>query len=293
MKIDHVIFSTSETFALHWNLISRVYKTAMNIEPVCIFFGDRSKVDLSEEFGHVVQVPMVEGLPLLIHITWSKFFFPTVWGPDKTWLIGDIDLYPLQRHWFTGKISDIPDDCYVHLDCNGITQLSRCPSWEGPIEAGSPRLSILVDKGCPTNVPGHYHVAKGSILKTALQQSSSWDADLRHIVESKRYNNTRAFREEDPIEQHNLWCAEELRSTKALRDSLNRGLVKFQGLVIKNGGGGPDGDRIEGTLSTCESDYVYHPDRLRSGGYVDLHSARPFHTWMAQTEAAIRTAGML
>jgi len=68
MKIDKVIFSTSETFSIFWNLNSKLYKTKLGIEPVCLLFGDRSKTDMSEEFGKVIEVPIIPDLPLLIQM---------------------------------------------------------------------------------------------------------------------------------------------------------------------------------------------------------------------------------
>src|SRR5208283_1681548 len=162
MKIDKVIFSTSETFSIFWNLNSKLYKTKLGIEPVCLLFGNRNKTNMSEEFGKVIEVPIIPDLPLLIQITWSKFYWPIL-EPDVTWLVGDIDLLPLGTHWFTTRIADVPEDNYLHLDANGIVQLSRVPcNWTSPTLT----KENLPDYGCPTNLPGHYHCAKGKILKT-------------------------------------------------------------------------------------------------------------------------------
>jgi hypothetical protein len=301
MKIDKVVFSTSEAFSGCWNLNSKIYKTKLGIEPVCLFFGDRSKTDLSEEFGKVIDMPIISGIPLLIQITWSKFYWPAVLDQESTWLIGDIDLFPLQTYWYQEKIKDISDDAYVHLDCDGITQLSHCPSWAGQLT--QQRLDALVDLGCGSNMPGHYHVAKGRIMRVALENHLSWKDELQKIVSDSQFHNSRAFRPDDPIDQHNLWCAEELRSTKALRRGIKSGLFEFHGLYIRNGIDKSTGDRVDrstfGDRGGGNFDYGYDPVRLENQEYVDLHAARspdpetPFKKWMPQTENILRISKML
>ena len=63
----------------------------------------------------------------------------------------------------------------------------------------------------------------------ALNITGTFEQEIDHIVKSGKYNGTRGFRPEDPIEQHNLWCAEELRSTRAIRQNCHDGRLKFKG----------------------------------------------------------------
>jgi hypothetical protein len=287
MKIDKVIFSSSETFSVFWNVISKVYRTKLDIEPVCLFFGDRSKTNMSEEYGKIIDVPIMQQYPLLIQITWSKFFWPTL-EPDKTWLIGDIDLIPLARYWFIDKIADIPDDHYVHFDADGITQLNHTQyTWCGRKLNGQ----NCPDLGCPTNMPAHYHCARGDVLKRGLEINGTFEEEIRHIVESGLYNNSRGYREEDPIEQHNLWCAEELRSTKALRRQITRHHLKFTPLSIRHGIDRIDGERLDKSMYDGNDGYYRHnPELLKSGKYADLHCIRPFPQAFSEEECKKRWA---
>ena len=299
MKIDKVIFSTSETFSIFWNLNSRLYKTKLGIEPVCLLFGDRNKTNMSEEFGKVIEVPTLPNLPLLIQITWSKFYWP-IFEPDTTYLIGDIDLVPLGVRWFTDRIADVPADNYLHLDANGIVQLSQVPcDWT----SSNLTPESLPDYGCPTNLPGHYHCAKGKSMKIALEQNGTFEEELKHIVTSGLYNNTRGYRPEDPISQNNLWCAEEIRSSRAIRRSIFSGKIKFTGLSLEHGISRTTGDRIDKTMYIgCESKYHYDAEKLKSGGYADLHCERPFRPYRSEIECqqmwdatheVLKIAGML
>jgi hypothetical protein len=296
LKIDKVIFSTSERFSVYWNLQAQIWKKHLGIEPVCILLGDRSKTNMSEEFGKVIEYPPDKDFPHLIQITWSKFYWPIL-EPDVTALVGDIDLFPLHPRWFKERIADIPDDTYAHLDADGITQLNGTQyTWSNRVlDAHN-----MPDLGCPTNMPGHYHCAKGSLFRTGLEQErGSFRAEIDHIVSSRGYRNTRGIRDSDPIEQHDLWCAEELRSTRALRRSIASGKIKYKGLHLRHGIGRLDGDRLDkSTYLFGEARYRYDEEKLAQGGYADLHCVRPFdhvaedereRRWLA-TENLLRLA---
>lgn len=298
MKINKAIFSTCETFAPNWNLQSKVYR-AMGIEPVCLLFGKKENTDMNEEHGKIIEMPIDASIPLLIQITWSKFFWPTL-EPDTTWIIGDIDLYPLQKKWFIDQIVNVPDHHYVHLDAEGITRLQGQPSWIGAKKAAAPMAdashwSSFHGIPQPSPIPGHYHVARGDIFKIALEQHLPFLDECRAIIAAGIYGCTRGFRPDNPIEQHNLWCAEEHRSSAALHRSVQSGLVEFTGFGMT----GPQ--RFDGERNVpARPEYFYGPEMtpeglaaLRRGDWVDVHAGRPFNTWMNATEKLLTAAGML
>lgn len=294
MKINKALFATSKEFSVFWNLNSKIYRTKLNIEPVCLLYGKKSDTDMTEDYGQVVEMPTLPGFPLLIQITWSKFFWP-MQEPDTTWLIGDIDLMPLQRAWFTSNLESIAPDNYVHLDANGITQLSGSGyAWVGPQAGKAP--AVLQHE---TNMPGHYHVAKGHTFTALRTGPTTFEEELRHICNG-RYGNTRGFRESDPIDQANLWCAEEARSTELVRHAIQRHAIEFTGFSLRHGIQRATGDRIdrstlkdEATNAVVSTDYAYDPQRLQRGEYVDLHCARPFKTFLPQTLNVLNLSGML
>ncbi len=285
MKIDKIIFSTSESFSVFWNINAKIWKTKFNIEPVCLLFGKKDNTDVSEEYGKVIEVPVMEQYPLLIQITWSKFYWPTL-DPESTYLIGDIDQFPLSTFWFTEKIKDVPDNNYAHLDADGITQLNGTKyTWTGR----SLSKSNMPDLGCPTNMPGHYHCAKGSVMKTGLEIDGTFQEEIDHIVKSGLYNNSRSFRECDPIEQHNLWCAEELRSTKALRRQIANKRISFSPFSLRHGIDRVSGDRLDKSMyDQGVGEYRYDEDLLKTGKYADLHCVRPFAHFLDEIECKRR-----
>jgi hypothetical protein len=276
-------------------LNSKIWKTKLGVEPVCLLFGSRANTNMSEEFGKIIEVPLIEDMPLLIQITWSKFYWPIL-EPEATWLIGDIDLLPLSTWWFTDRLASIPPDHYAHLDADGITQLNGTRfTW------ANKRITPdnQTDLGCPTNMPGHYHCAKGRISKIALEQNGTFDQEIRHIVTSGQFNNERGYRDSDPIDQSRLWCAEELRSTRAIRRSIFGGRIAFTGLHLNHGIGRIDGDRLDKSCyDFAAGRYNHDAHRLETGSYADLHCIRPFdhvnpdereRRWKA-TETIVQTA---
>jgi hypothetical protein len=273
LKITNVIFATSERFSVFWNLQAQIWKKHLGIHPTCLLIGDRSKTNMSEEHGTIIEIPINPNYPHLIQITWSKFYFGAQ-DAEATTLIGDIDLFPLSRFWFKERILDIHPDAYAHLDSDGITQLNGTQyTWTGrALHAGN-----MPDLGCPVNMPGHYHAARGRTARIGLELRDTWEAELDHIVRSGQYNNTRGERDSDPIEQHGLWCAEELRSTRALRRSIAAGRIMFAPLSLRHGISRIDGDRLDkSTYSFDEAKYRYDEGKLARGEYVDLHCVRPF-----------------
>ena len=283
MKIDKVIFSTTDTFKCNWNLISKIYRTKLNIEPICLLYG--SKTGMSDEYGKIIKMDTIKDIPLLIQLTWSKFDY-TKNEPETTWMIGDMDLYPLNAEWFTTNIEDIPDDYYVHLDADGIVQLACTQSWCTPDP--SP-----VNLGHPTDLPAHYHVAKGKTFKIGLDLSDSFENDIKEIINCG-FGSTRAFREDDQIEQHNLWCAEENRSSVAIRHNIQTKRINFKGFSLKHGIERISGERIDRTsFDITKNDYNYDMKRLLNGEYIDIHAARPFDKTFEQTNNILKLANMI
>jgi len=304
VKIDKAVFAASTEFSVCWNLVSKLYRVKLGIEPVCLLFGQNP--GLSTEYGSVIEMPVKPQWPALVQITWSKFYH-VLSEPETTWMVGDIDLMPLQQDWFVKKLEAVPDDHYVHLDADGITQLSGTPyTWTGRGELHQGNMPTTVQH--ETNLPGHYHVGKGATFQRLRTASTTFDDEVQHIV-SHHYGSTRSFRASDPIEQCNLWCAEEKRSTELVREAIRQNRIRFTGFSMRHGIGQSNGDRIDRSTLRDESDgiedtdawraehsvkdYAYDLGRLQRGEYVDLHCARPFTFFMPQTLNVLAQAGIL
>ena len=292
MKIDKIAFPCSELFSPFWNIQSRIWKTKLGVHPVFLFYGDKKKCGLSEEFGDVVELKFDPSLPDIIQLQFSKFYYPSL-EPETTWITGDIDLIPLQRDYFVGGIDHVPDDAYLHLN------YSLCGrQWGMEPKRFFARGSRLTGG---YDLPAHYHVAKGKLFRDLFFPEHPWDyrAFLNHIISSKRYGMIGAFRtkEEMPV-RGDYWIAEETYTSEILWNHYSR--RNFDGFFFRDHN--PTTHRLEGKYGGAQNlfpvvwngkDYEYDKDRLRRGEYVEIHCPLPYQP---QEEALVRVlteAGMM
>jgi hypothetical protein len=287
MKIDKIVFSVSASaeYAPFWNIQSRIWKTKLGIEPVCLLFGNHSEVFMSEEHGIVVKMETLGSEPWSVQLVWSKFDYPTHY-PDTTFIIGDIDLIPLQKPHFIDNIASVDDNAYVHLNAGGIAA-PRLGCQDGFLRYGSQRHALDAGIKGGADLPGHYHVAKGSNFNV-LTQGLPFSRQIKHIVDSNRYGlgpmgDPSISRETNPYWYY--WCAEEGYSSELLCNAVRGGRIQFVPFYYNNSNGAGRVDR-----DCFTSDYQYDRSRVAGGGYVDIHCARPYARQAAQLEEVIKAA---
>jgi hypothetical protein len=274
VKIDKVLFSCSASadYSPFWNLQARIYKEHFNIEPVCLLYGRKADTAMEEKHGRIIEVEADPSLPWALQLVWSKFDFPLC-EPETTWLIGDIDLLPLQTAHFVDKLAGLPDDAYVHLNSGGISQ-PRLGCMDGFVRIGSMRHIKDTGVNGGADLPGHYHVAKGKAF-SLLTQGRQFLDQIRHIVESDRYgmgvmgNWAKEKRQSDSYWYY--WCAEENYSSELIWNAIKAGQINFIPIYYNNTNGT---DRINRDAFT--SDYAYSADKASNRHYVDIHCARPY-----------------
>lgn len=172
MKIDKVIFISDNNinYLSFWPSISKHFKTRLNLDVKLFFLGDydnSSKEYLSEKYGEIEIVKPLEDLPIIIQALWGKFWF-TQKEMDTNWLVGDIDLYPLNKNYYKDCLKKIPENSYGHLNANGY----KMGNWYDV-----PKLGL----------PGYYHCAKGKKFKDFLKLSDSFREDIEYIYNSRKY----------------------------------------------------------------------------------------------------------
>lgn len=250
MNIDKILFACSEIYASFWPIQARVWKECLDIEPVCLFFGD--KQNMSEEHGQVIEMAYMDHLPKVLQVVWSKFDYPTR-EPDTTWLIGDIDLIPLQRAHFIDKLALFPSWVYAHLNAEGINK-----------EYGG-------------DFPAHYHASKGQNFEI-FTQGRTFEDQIKHIVASKKYGQGarggwgQARRDSDA--DVNYWLAEEHYTSELIWQAIREGMMDCRLVTYNNRHGTERIDRshFDGTNYNWEHDWL----RVFRREYVDMHCSRPF-----------------
>ena len=203
MKIDKVIFSSSEEYSCWWNVQSKVWKTFLNIDPVLLLYGSKKKHNLSEEYGQIIECKYEEPPTSSIfgdlrsfnmrQLIFNKWYY-TQNEPETTWLVGDIDLLPLQKNHFIKNISEIPDDYHVHLCSNRL----------------------------PRRLTGHYHVAKGKTFSAILElQRSLVEHSFAQLAGAQELTKTDwESLNTQPAHGGSVWTYEEYYTTDLIKKNI-------------------------------------------------------------------------
>lgn len=283
MKIDKIVFSCSEEFSPFWNVQAPLW-ASMGIKPVCLLFGKKANTTMSEAHGEVIELEYDQSLPWVVQLTWAKFAHPTS-EPETTWMIGDIDLVPLQKFYFTRNLEHVDPGHYVHLNAGaiGAQRLGRLDGFEA---CGSQRVCMDRRSGPGADVPGHYHVAKGKLFEIMTHGAPFID-QVRLIVESGRYGLgpygcdwIQQDRDKGFHAREWYWCAEEAYSSEQLFLAIEQGKVKYAPCRYDNGNGG---QRIDRSGWNGTDYHGFSMEAVSAGRYVDIHCARPY----AAQEAAL------
>ena len=170
MKIQKVIFSSSDEYLEFWEPISKFFYEKFGFESTLIYIGDKQHP--SEKYGRVVRVKPLN-YPLLIQVLWSRFWF-TKLEPNTTWMVGDIDLYPLQKTRFVDDLINVPENYHVHLHSNRTSSPYQLWQLKGTMDGGA-------------DLSSHYHVGKGYILEQHLDLHETFEDACKFIFEIKKY----------------------------------------------------------------------------------------------------------
>lgn len=147
MKIDKVIMSCDDKpyYYDFWLPVSKVWKTVFDIHPVLIVISD-DDLGLSEEYGDVVYMKPVDGVPTHVQAQCVRYWYPTT-EQDVTWMISDIDMIPISKHYFIDFVKQIDDDKFSNLNTDTKNK----------------------------HFPACYNIGKGSTFSEVLQILGPWD----------------------------------------------------------------------------------------------------------------------
>lgn len=269
MKIDKIVFCSSEEFSPFWNLQSFVWKEILNIEPVCILWGKVKNTNMSNKYGTIIEKSYNNELVKSFQLTWSKFYH-TKTEPETTWLIGDMDLLPLQKELFTSVIDHLDENVYTHLASNVITnqKFEHAGGW----------------------LPAYYHAAKGKTFDKALSLSEhSFDEQIKLVTSDERFfyskqaamrmfghqsgNKVRVDENEYPF-----WLADERYSSYKIFDNHKRGVINFQTAIEYQicHHSSPAQTRIDRANFRNGLYTNYNEFMLSINKLIDIHCYRPF-----------------
>jgi hypothetical protein len=257
MKIDKVIFTIDDNphYKGFWSSISKHYKQRMGMTPKLFIIGKDIDIESYDDSnGEIEIVDPVEGVPTIIQALMGKFYF-TKTEPETTWLIGDLDLYPLQHKHFNDSIENINEDKYVHLNPHAYTK-----NWRERIEG----------------LAGYNHVAKGKTFISELGLDRTFEEVVKEIYNSNKWgikfqNNTGGALNRQASDDWGWFCCEEMYTGFLLRES-NK-LVEI-----------PPQD---GYKRVDRSDMKYDINKVKNGDYIDFHSPRPYENYIDVIETIV------
>jgi hypothetical protein len=157
--------------------------------------------------------------------------------------------------------SNQPKD-FIHLNSTCISQMIGKPynAWEtvgGNIQGGA-------------DLTAHYHVAKGSTFKTALNIRNTFEEEINHIISQNKYGlgiNSPGW-SSDPEKFY--WCAEENYSSETLFNNLKAGKYRYKGFHY---------DITDDTIDRSkmiQNEYQFDINKLLAYNYINIHCLRPY-----------------
>lgn len=247
MKIQKAIVSTNSNplYFDFWEMLSYIWKKKMGIDPVLVYIDENpDKAQISDKWGEVIRIKTVENVPEYLQTQWSRFFFTNRY-PDQICMTSDIDMFPLNKDYFTTSLNSIvlDDTSHVHLNANGVT--GRFEDW---LE-GNCNLSVC------------YHVNYGRAFQKIFNMLPKWEDEM------KRLHSFNLGKDQSMWAPHlkgmNNWGAEEDYTTDILRKKVKSKEIR----LIYTGMFGQRFDRAN--WEVCKQAMGRYP-------FKDCHSLRPY-----------------
>lgn len=251
MKIEKVIFTIDDNphYKSFWFSISKHYKTKLGFDSKLFIIGSNEDISTyNTEYGQTEFVRKIDNVPTIIQALIGKFYFVNS-EPDTTWMVGDLDLYPLQKYHFKDRILNISDDRYVHLNPHAYGV-----DWRSNIKG----------------LAGYYHVGKGSVIESELNFNNKSFGDVVNEIYSSNkwgimFHDIMSNHENKLASNDYGWfCCEEMYTGELLRNSPK--LVEVPPLNSSY----PRIDR---------SNISYDDNLLKSHYYIDFHAPRPYEKY--------------
>jgi hypothetical protein len=105
-----------------WPLAAKAWGN-FKIAPVAAVVGD---LNLNYEHGLVIKVPLIDNIPVGFIAQVIRFIIPCLF-PDEVSVIGDIDMIPLNKAYFTQQVSPYDEDSIIIFSADAYKDQVRYP----------------------------------------------------------------------------------------------------------------------------------------------------------------------
>lgn len=99
------------TYIDFWPLVAQAWTRLVGIRPTLALIANDT-VAVDESLGDVVRFQPIEGVPTWFYAQVIRLFLPVLFQDDHC-LISDIDMLPLNKHYFTNSVAPYADDTFV------------------------------------------------------------------------------------------------------------------------------------------------------------------------------------
>jgi len=262
MKIHKVLFVSDSnlTYLGFWPSVHRYYTETLGLTCKLFFIGEPDSQTTPYLVGDVQVVPQIPDIPVIIQALWAKFWY-TQTEPDTNWLIGDIDMYILDKARLFSTLDKIPEGGYGHIH--------------------------MVDQDGKPYFPGYHHVASGRKFKECLELTDDFEAECRAIQTSKKYGifgQNIPQRIKDKKDYEYICCEEQLSTERLLKR-----LPELTLLYVPT-----NHVRLEtpwarcGEVTPVNFDLVSFFKTRPKEEWSDFHCPRPYSQWGSQIEEIVR-----
>ncbi len=131
LKLDRVIISsdTNPMYSEFWPLVAQTWQEIIGIKPTLIFIAP-SSVPIDQSCGDVIRMEPIDGIETSFQAQIVRLLAPAFF-PDETCIISDIDILPLNKHYFTHPlIACAENDFLIYRDGyfsnTGIPEYPMC-----------------------------------------------------------------------------------------------------------------------------------------------------------------------
>jgi hypothetical protein len=124
LKINRAIVSTDDNplYYEFWPLVASAWNN-FGIKATVAVVGN---LNLDHSFGSIIKVPVIEGIPSGFIAQVIRFIIPCLF-PEEVSIIGDIDMVPLQKKYFTTKITSYSNENIIIFSADAYKSELRYP----------------------------------------------------------------------------------------------------------------------------------------------------------------------
>lgn len=124
MVINRAIVATDANplYYEFWPIVARAWSN-IGIAPVVAAIGD---VNLNYAYGNIIKFPLIDNIPSGFIAQVIRFIIPCFY-PEEVSIIGDIDMLPLSKAYFTKTVADYDDDKIIVFSGDAYKDEIRYP----------------------------------------------------------------------------------------------------------------------------------------------------------------------